>query len=721
MRPLKHIFQTGFGSKLPAILQTESTECGLACLAMIAGFYGYNTDLSSLRREFSISLKGATLADLISIATRMHLATRPLKLQLETLKSLTLPCILHWDFNHFVVLKEVTSTSVTIHDPAVGVRKLSWSEVSHSFTGIALEVWPNPGFRQEEKKRKLDLRRLIGPVTNIYRPFLQILALALVLELVGLINPLFMQWVIDEVLVTRNNDLLTVLVLGFGLLLLARVAIGMLRSWMLLCLGTTLKLQWKSNVFQHLLRLPVRYFEKRHLGDVVSRFESIEEIQRVLTSEFVEAILDGLMAIITLTMMFLYSPVLGAIVLATAVLYTGVRFAFYGPLYAAGTEQIIHHAKQESHFIESVRGVKPIKLFQREDERYLSWLSLVVDQTNAHMRMDKLGITNQAVNKLLFGLEGILVTWLGAKLVMTGDFTAGALIAFLAYKDQFDTRATGLIDKFFDFKLLRVQTERLADIVLEEAEPMPASKAAETKWENLAPSIEVRNVSFQYMDGEPLVLRDVSMKIEAGESVAIVGPSGSGKSTLANVILGVLAPTEGEVLVGGVSMREAGVGALRRMIGTVMQDDVLLAGSIGDNISFFDPQGDRNRIEACARLASIHDDIMAMPMQYDTLVGDMGTVLSGGQKQRVLLARALYKKPSILVLDEATSALDVEREAEVNQAIRDMKITRIIIAHRPETIRSADRAILLVGGEVLDPDTLAMLEAGTHPEDSAAP
>jgi ATP-binding cassette subfamily B protein RaxB len=304
---------------------------------------------------------------------------------------------------------------------------------------------------------------------------------------------------------------------------------------------------------------------------------------------------------------------------------------------------------------------------------------------------------------------------------MTGDFTAGALIAFLAYKDQFDTRATGLIDKFFDFKLLRVQTERLADIVLEEAEPMPASKAAETKWENLAPSIEVRNVSFQYMDGEPLVLRDVSMKIEAGESVAIVGPSGSGKSTLANVILGVLAPTEGEVLVGGVSMREAGVGALRRMIGTVMQDDVLLAGSIGDNISFFDPQGDRNRIEACARLASIHDDIMAMPMQYDTLVGDMGTVLSGGQKQRVLLARALYKKPSILVLDEATSALDVEREAEVNQAIRDMKITRIIIAHRPETIRSADRAILLVGGEVLDPDTLAMLEAGTHPEDSAAP
>lgn len=719
MRALKHIFQTGFGSRLPAILQTESTECGLACLAMIAGFYGYRTDLSSLRREFSISLKGATLADLISIATRMHLATRPLKLQLEGLKSLTLPCILHWDFNHFVVLKEVTSTSVTIHDPAVGVRKLSLSEVSRSFTGIALEVWPNPGFRQEEKRQKLDLRRLIGPVANIYRPFVQILALALVLELLELINPLFMQWVIDEVLVTGNKDLLTVLAIGFGLLLLVRQAIGMLRSWMLLCLSTTLKLQWQSNVFQHLMRLPVRYFEKRHLGDVVSRFDSIEEIQRVLTSEFAEAILDGLMAVITLTMMFLYSPALGAIVLATAVLYTGARFAFYGPLYAAGMEQIIHHAKQESHFIESVRGAKPIKLFQRENERHLSWLSLVVDQTNAHMRMDKLRILHQTVNKLLFGLEGILVIWLGAKLVMTGGFTAGALIAFLGYKDQFGTRATSLIDKFFDFKMLRVQTERLADIVLEETEP--AVKADETKWENLAPDVEVRNVSFRYMDSEPFVLRDVSMKIEAGESVAIVGPSGSGKSTLANVILGVLAPTDGDVLVGGVSMREAGPGALRRMIGTVMQDDVLFAGSIGDNISFFDPQGDRARIEACARLASIHDDIMAMPMQYDTLVGDMGTVLSGGQKQRVLLARALYKKPSILVLDEATSALDVEREAEVNQAIRDMKITRIIIAHRPETIRSADRAILLVGGEVLDADEFELPDDEMQSEDLTAP
>lgn len=721
MQQIKQIFQLGLRAKLPVILQTEAAECGLACLSMIVGYHGYHTDLTQLRREYSVSLKGATLADLISVAGRLKLATRPLKVPLSSLNDLALPCILHWDFNHFVVLKEVSSTCVVIHDPAVGVRKLSIDEVSRSFTGIALEAWPNPGFQREEKKQAVDIRRLIGPMSNVVRPLSQVLALALVLELLELINPLFMQWVIDEVLVAGDRDLLTVLVIGFSLLLVIRHAIGALRSWMVLCLGATMTLQWKSNVFSHLLRLPVQYFEKRHLGDIVSRFDSIEEIQRIVTSEFVEAILDGLMAAVTLTMMFLYSPLLAAVVLATAVLYTGIRYAFYTPMYSASSEEIIHQARQNSHFIESIRGAKPIKLFQRQSERHCGWVSLAVDQTNAQLRVNKLGVIQRALNKVLFGLEGILVVWIGAKLVISGGFTAGALMAFVAYKDQFGARAGSLIDKFFDLKMLRVHTERLGDILFSEPEQEARKGKEHVLPEAEALDIEIRDVSFRYADGEPFVLNNVSMKIKAGESVALVGPSGSGKSTLANVILGVLPPTQGDVLVGGVSTREVGHHALRSVVGAVMQDDVLFAGSVADNISFFDPNGNRARVEECAKLAAIHDDILMMPMQYETLVGDMGTVLSGGQKQRILLARALYKKPAILILDEATSALDIQREAEVNGAIQELKVTRFIIAHRPETIRSADRVILLIGGEVMDQEAIAAEFAAQADEQSELP
>jgi ATP-binding cassette subfamily B protein RaxB len=274
-------------------------------------------------------------------------------------------------------------------------------------------------------------------------------------------------------------------------------------------------------------------------------------------------------------------------------------------------------------------------------------------------------------------------------------------MAFNAYKGQFDSRVSSLIDKFVEVKMLQLQGERLADIVLQQPETAHGRLVGEQE-APLTPSLEVRGLRFRYAEQEPYVLDGVSFRIAAGESVAIVGPSGGGKTTLINILLGILAPTQGEVLIGGQSVSHVGLDALRRMIGTVLQDDVLFAGSLADNISFFDPQADHAWIAECARLAAIHHDIAAMPMGYNTLVGDMGTILSGGQKQRVLLARALYKRPQILFLDEATSHLDIEREHLVNAAIKSINITRVIVAHRPETINSADRVINLAGGKVID-------------------
>jgi len=433
----------------------------------------------------------------------------------------------------------------------------------------------------------------------------------------------------------------------------------------------------------------------------VSRFGTVGIIQHTLTTSFLEAILDGVMTVVTLALMFIYSPTLAWIAIVAMLLYGLGRWAWFAPLRHATEEQIAHAAKQQTHFLETIRGVKTIKLFQRQDERRSTWLSLLVDQINADLRTQKLSLLYKTLNGVLFGIENILTIWLGARLVMDGNFTVGVLMAFTAYKGQFDSRVSSLIDKFVELKMLQLQGERLADIVLQPPETTHGRNLGEQE-ATLAPSLEVRGLRFRYAEQEPYVLDDVSFRIEAGESVAIVGPSGGGKTTLVNVLLGILAPSQGEVLIGGQPVQQVGLDTLRRMVGTVLQDDVLFAGSLADNISFFDPQADQAWVRQCARLAAIEQDISAMPMGYNTLVGDMGTILSGGQKQRVLLARALYKRPQILFLDEATSHLDIEREQQVNHAIGSMRITRVIVAHRPETINSADRVIMLVDGTVID-------------------
>ena len=686
----------GGGRRLPMLLQTEAAECGLASLGMVAAYHGHRIDLAGLRRRFTLSLKGATLAYLMQVAGRLHLAPRPLRLGLEELGRLKTPCILHWDLNHFVVLKSAAGRQAVIHDPAFGVRRMPLAEVSKHFTGIALELAPTAQFRPADERRRVRLHDLTGPVTGLAPSLAQVLVLALALQSFAVLAPFYMQWVVDGAVVSADRDLLAVLGTGFLLLAVIQVAVAALRSWVVLYLGTTLNLQWLSNVFSHLLRLPVSWFEKRHLGDVVSRFGAVTTIQRTLTSSFVEAVIDGLMAVATLAMMLVYSGALTGLAVAAVAAYAFSRAAFYAPLRRATEEHIVHAARQQSHFLETVRGVQSIKLFGRQEERRSRWLNLAVDATNRDLAVQKLSLGFRSANGLVFGAERVAVVWIGGLLVLDSAFSIGMLFAFMAYKEQFSARVAGLIDKLIELKMLQLQAERLADILLtpaEEEAPSPAPAVGEA-------SIEVRNLSFRYSDTEPFVLQGCSFRVEPGESVAIVGPSGGGKTTLVKLMLGLLAPTDGQVLVGGVDLQKLGVDAYRRLVGTVMQDDPLFAGSIADNVSFFDACPSQESIERCTRLAAVHDDIAAMPMGYHTLIGDMGAALSGGQRQRLLLARALYKQPRILFLDEATSALDVQRERQVNEAIRGLNLTRILIAHRPETIASAGRVIALQGGRV---------------------
>ena len=690
----------GFSRQVPTILQTEATECGLACIAMVAHYYGFESDLITLRRRFSISQKGSNLSQLIQISNQLKLVTRPLKLELDDLNQLRTPCILHWDFNHFVVLQKMSGNKATISDPAFGKRVLSLDEMSEHFTGVALELWPDTEFEKKEEKNKIQLRSLIGHIRGLWKSLGQILILALALEVFSLTSPFFMQWVIDHVIVSADRDLLTVLAIGFALLMFLQQFISLLRSWIMMYMSTHLNVQWRANVFNHLINVPVSYFERRSLGDIVSRFGSIDSIQRTLTSTFLSAILDGLMTVFTLILMFVYSPKLAWIAIGTMCLYALIRWIWYAPLKRATEAQIIHAAKQSSHFMETVRGAKTIKLFQRQDVRRSTWLNLLVNQVNADLSSQKLGIGFSLANGALFGLENILIIWLGASLVLDGNFTVGVLMAFVAYKNQFDGRVAGLIDKYIELKMLQIDVERLSDIALTEPEKL-YGEAEIANIENVENAIEVKNLHFRYSENDPYILKNVSFTIPLNQSVAIVGPTGCGKTTLLHVLLGVFRQNEGEISIMGRDIDKLGLNAIRDQIATVLQDDILFAGSIAENICFFDASPQQEWMQECADLAAIHQDILKMPMGYQTLVGEIGNMLSGGQKQRILLARALYKKPKILFMDEATSHLDIQKEHEVNEKIKGLNITRILIAHRPETIASAERVIAFQDGVIV--------------------
>lgn len=685
-------------NRLPVYFQSERAECGLACLAMIAGYWGHRVDLLTLRRRLSISLKGANLAGLIGMAQGLRLAARPVKVELDALRHLALPCVLHWDMNHFVVLQAVERGAVVVHDPAMGKRRLSMREVSRRFTGIALELKPDAGFEKRDEAPAISLSMLMGRVVGLRSSVLQLLALGCALQACTLLAPFFLQWVVDQALVAADRELISVLGIGFLLLVVLQSAIGAIRSWVTTTLATNLNFHWFSSVFAHLMRLPLSFFERRHLGDVVSRFGSIQAIQRSLTTQFVEGLLDGFLVLGTLAVMLAYSVELAVVATLAVVLYALLRWSVFDALRQATFEQIIHSAKQHSHLLESVRGVQTIRLFNGSEERRIGWMNLLADQMNAELRIARLSISHQTANNLLFGAERIVVIWLAALAVLDARFTAGMLFAFISYKDQFSQRMSALIDRLFEVGMLRLHAQRLADIVLARAEDHadPAGDAIA----RVAPTIELRNVSFRYADSEPDVIQDLSLHIPCGQCIAITGSSGCGKTTLIKLLLGLLEPTKGEILVNGVPIGRVGLANYRQLVGTVMQEDQLFAGSVADNISFFDPLPDPQRIRDCGRWAAIDEELCRMPMGYHTLVGDVGSGLSGGQTQRILLARALYRDPQILVMDEATSHLDVDNEQLINAAIRQFKLTRILVAHRPETIAMAQRVIQLQNGSV---------------------
>ncbi|GGA90041.1 ABC transporter [Neiella marina] len=683
---------------LPMVLQTEVSECGLACIAMIAGYHGCAQSLSSLRKQIGGAQRGLSLQQLIQLAGHLGMSGRALQLDLDHLCKLQTPCVLHWDMNHFVVLKSVSRDSITIHDPAVGERKLKLAELGNHFTGIALELSPTSEFKKYRVKERLKLSQLWSNISGFKSALSRLVILSVVLQALALASPYYSQLVVDDVLLSHDQDLLLILAIGFGLITLSSMATNLLRGFVVLHFSSMLNIQVAANLFRHLVRLPVSYFQSRHIGDVISRFGSLQQVKEFLTTGVVEALIDGVMALAVLIMLFVYSVKLALVVLAAVALFTAIRLVLFKPLRQKNEEAIGNQAKESSHFIETVRAIQTVRLFGAETQRQSLWQNRFADTLNANIRIGQLELGFVSANQLLFGLENVIVIYLAALLVMDGQFTVGMLFAFIAYKQQFTERFANLIEKLIQFKMLGLHMERLADIALT---PKEAVNEQGLKPE-IKGRIEFNNVGFRYHQGEPYLFNGVSFAVEAGESVALIGPSGVGKSTLVKALLGLLPVSQGVISVDDHELPHLCMTHYRRQIASVMQDDQLLSGSIADNISFFSDELNMERIANCAQMAAVHQDIMAMPMNYNSLIGDMGSSLSGGQKQRILLARALYQQPKILLLDEATSHLDLNSEHAVNQAIAELNITRVIIAHRPETMISADRILHLTRDGIED-------------------
>jgi len=685
--------------RLPVVLQSEVLECAHASLSMLAQHYGKRLTLQALRERFVPPARGTSINELVQMAHSVGMLARVYRAEPNHLKHLHLPCVLHWDIVHFVVLESCSDDVFEIVDPSIGRLSVGREEFSRRFTGIVVEVAPGPDFKGQQlrvNRNALELLRIglkerMGTIVSAA-------FLAVMIEALMLASPLFIQVVTDSIISTGDVKLLLILTVAFAAASLLQTAISLARSSLLIRLGEALTIGWNVTVCGRLLKLPYEFFVRRSIGDIHSRFGSIDEIQRTVTHRFVEGALDGVTALLSLMMILMYAPKLAALTLVFSLAYGVFRFATFPRLRLAQERGIRVHALQQSLLLEILHGIHSIKANGYEANQLARYNRKTADTAKASASVQRWSTTVEEMGQSILRLQRVVAIGVGAALAMRGDITAGMLVAFITYATQFSERSTRLLDLLSDWRMLIVHGNRLSDIVSGE----PENAGGDQKADPDRCDFSIENLRFRYDNDSPWVLDRVSFAVSGGECVAIKGPSGTGKSTLAKLIMGLLEPAEGSISLGGVPIDRMRRDELRSQIACVLQDDQLFNGTIAENIAFFEPGFSRERVVETAKMTQIHGEIMNMPLRYETRVIDLGASLSGGQRQRLILARALYRNPRILVLDEASSHLDLANERLVNEAISRLDITRIIIAHRPETLAIADRVLQLQSGGLIE-------------------
>jgi len=686
----------GGAARLPMIRQSTASECALACIAMLASHFGAASDLSYLRRRHPLSARGASLASVAATCRELGLSTRAVRCGMAELRQLRLPCILHWRFNHFVVLKSLRRQALVLHDPARGVVVETQLAAAEAFTGVALEVSPTQRFKPRQVCRQLRLADLVAGGAAAGRTFAAGLFLALVCEALLLGAPLFLQIVIDEVLVKDDPALLLTLVVAFTGLLSIQLAANVLRQLTFQYLGQAAVFESAGRLVHHLLSRPLGFFRSRELRALQHRVQSLARIQEFLVRAVPQLILDLVFATLTTVLLLIYDVRLTLVVIAALALWSAWRLVILPRSLRLTSDIAQAEAALQTHFLESLRTMQTVKIANGEAHRESAWRNLMADACNLRLRAGNLQIVDGVVRQLTFQGLRILVIYQLALLGLAGGLSIGMISAFVTYLGMFTTRGGGIVDRLLEYKLLDVPLQRLADIVFAAGEA-PVDGAGDGD----IGDIELDSVSFRFGRHEPEILCNCSARIERGRLTAIAGPSGVGKSTLLQIIAGVEPAAHGSVRISGKPVEHWQGRALRAQMAVVLQGDVLLKGSIAENIALFDTQIDRRRIKQAAAEACIADEIDALPMAYETRIGDLGSSLSRGQVQRLLLARAFYRRPALMLLDEVTSGLDRDLERAVVRSLGRQDATRIVVTHSDLMLQAADTVLWLHEGRLL--------------------
>ncbi|EOA7341382.1 colicin V export peptidase/ABC transporter CvaB, partial [Escherichia coli] len=617
-RQIINLLDLRWQRRVPVIHQTETAECGLACLAMICGHFGKNIDLIYLRRKFNLSARGATLAGINGIAEQLGMATRALSLELDELRVLKTPCILHWDFSHFVVLVSVKRNRYVLHDPARGIRYISREEMSRYFTGVALEVWPGSEFQSETLQTRISLRSLINSIYGIKRTLAKIFCLSVVIEAINLLMPVGTQLVMDHAIPAGDRGLLTLISAALMFFILLKAATSTLRAWSSLVMSTLINVQWQSGLFDHLLRLPLAFFERRKLGDIQSRFDSLDTLRATFTTSVIGFIMDSIMVVGVCVMMLLYGGYLTWIVLCFTTIYIFIRLVTYGNYRQISEECLVREARAASYFMETLYGIATVKIQGMVGIRGAHWLNMKIDAINSGIKLTRMDLLFGGINTFVTACDQIVILWLGAGLVIDNQMTIGMFVAFSSFRGQFSERVASLTSFLLQLRIMSLHNERIADIALHEKE----EKKPEIEIvADMGPiSLETNGLSYRYDSQSAPIFSALSLSVAPGESVAITGASGAGKTTLMKVLCGLFEPDSGRVLINGIDIRQIGINNYHRMIACVMQDDRLFSGSIRENICGFAEEMDEEWMVECARASHIHDVIMNMPMGYETLI-----------------------------------------------------------------------------------------------------
>lgn len=693
--------------RVPFVAAHELNECGLACLAAISGFFDGEPGLAEIRELAVPSGRGETLLELRNLAERIGLTARGVKVGIEALPRLALPAILHWDMNHFVVLERAGRDGIVIMDPAAGRAVIPWPDVDKSFTGVALETRVSPEWRRSRAPRsKMTLLDFLAPISQWRPDIVLIVALSILMEVLVLIVPLQIQLSIDRALQGADGRLIWVLGLGFGLVVLLQAAISMVRAWTIAVFSTRVGYELKDRFVRALHRKSARFFLKHHSADILSRSRSVDTIQSLVTAQLLQALLDAAMSIAIVVVMLIAVPSMAAVVIVFAALNLAATAGLRHAAIEISRRSLRVAAKADSFFLENARAARAIKLFGKELVRINVWRNKFVELTNLGLADGRLMMFSGQAAQITSGLGNVVLIALGTYLVLGNSITLGTMLMMFLFRTFLVERLNSSVNYVMELRRVRTNAERIEEVMADE----PGGDGADRDRpfvvaDGTGVRIEVQDLWFRYGNDSPWILKGVSLVVEPGESIAITGPSGSGKTTLLNLMVGLLEPTRGEVLVNGRDLKTIASADYARLIGVVMQDDILFQGTVADNISFFDSPLDMARVVRSAEMANVAADIAAMPMQYYSLLAEAATDISGGQKQRLFIARALYHAPRILFLDEATSHLDAASELLVSRAVGAMDLTRILVAHRRETIATADRVLLL------DPSTGVIREA----------